>query len=57
VENYVRRAEEYVENANNDIKRIKDAAQDVISKSNEAVDEYNAWLRRCYEPVRCYTVD
>ena len=43
---YVDAAEEYVENGNNDIKRISEAQDEAIRRANEAVDEFNAWARR-----------
>lgn len=46
VKNYVSSAQEYVDNGNNDIKRISEAQQDAIDKANEAVDKFNAWARR-----------
>ncbi|MGP1051891.1 hypothetical protein ACJ8PG_23510 [Serratia sp. CY68758] len=44
-ENYKREIEDYVENANNDISRIKEAKDEAIQKANNAVDEYNRNVR------------
>ncbi|AIN20069.1 hypothetical protein CH54_1396 [Yersinia rochesterensis] len=41
VDSYVRKAKEYVENANNDIKRINEASEEAIQKANNVVSEYN----------------
>lgn len=45
IEDYVNKAKEYVENANNDISRIKEAKDEAIQKANNAVDEYNRNVR------------
>ncbi|MDK9420015.1 MULTISPECIES: hypothetical protein [Pectobacterium] len=45
VENYVRKAKEYVENGDNDIKRIKEAQQKTINDANQVVEEYNRKVR------------
>ena len=41
VEIYVEEAKKYVENGNYDIQRIREAQNDAIRKSNEAVNDYN----------------
>ncbi|MFJ5316850.1 hypothetical protein [Pectobacterium versatile] len=45
VENYVRKAKEYMENGDNDIKRIKEAQQKTINDANQVVEEYNRKVR------------
>ncbi len=45
VKEYVEKTKEYVEAANNDIRRIREAEEEAISKANEAVDRYNRWVR------------
>ena len=45
VEEYIRQAEEYIENGNNDIKRIIDKQKEAKSKAEQAIDEYNNWVR------------
>lgn len=44
VENYVNAAKEYIENGNNDIKRIQDAQQSALDQANSIVREYNRWI-------------
>lgn len=46
VQCYVDSAQEYVENGNNDIKRISEAQDEAIREANAAVDEFNSWARR-----------
>ncbi len=41
VNEYVRKAKEYVENGNNDINRIRDEQTEAIQKANSAVRSYN----------------
>ncbi|HDL6893856.1 TPA: hypothetical protein PXM15_000946 [Yersinia enterocolitica] len=41
VDRYVSKAKEYVENSNNDIKRINEANEEAIQKANNTVAEYN----------------
>lgn len=45
VEDYVEEAKKYIENANNDIKRIQEAQKAAIDKANKVVDEYNSWVK------------
>ncbi|MBG0753657.1 hypothetical protein Q7O_003120 [Pectobacterium carotovorum subsp. carotovorum PCCS1] len=45
VENYVGKVKEYVENGDNDIKRIKEAQQKAINDANQVVEEYNRKVR------------
>ncbi len=44
VEDYVDGAKQYIENGNNDIKRIQEEQRDAIKSANDVVDEYNRWL-------------
>lgn len=46
VEEYVNGAKEYVENAQNDRKRINAAIEDAIDAANGVVEEYNSWVDR-----------
>lgn len=43
---YVDAAEKYIENGNNDIKRISECQDEAIRKANEAVDKFNVWASR-----------
>lgn len=45
VEKYVKDAKDYIENADNDIKKIKAAQQDAINKANRVIQEYNNYQR------------
>ncbi|CAH5653598.1 hypothetical protein AI2983V1_2756 [Enterobacter cloacae] len=45
VERYIQNAKEYTENADNDIKRIREAQEDAIQKANRVVEEYNRTAR------------
>ena len=45
VEDYVQDCEEYVRNAENDIRAIQQAIKSAISDANNAVEEYNSFLR------------
>ena len=45
VEAYIDAAEDYIDNGNNDIKRIQDAQSTVVQDANKVVDEYNSWLK------------
>lgn len=38
---YTERAKQYLEDANSDMKRIKEAQQDAIQKANDVVAQYN----------------
>ncbi len=44
VETYVDNAKQYIENGNNDIKRIQDAQKEALDDANSVVNEYNRWL-------------
>lgn len=44
VEDYLDGAKEYIENGNNDIKRIQEAQKEALEKANSVIDEYNSWL-------------
>lgn len=48
VKRYVKAAEEYVDNANNDIRQIQDAKSEAIDKANAAVKRFNDWASRGY---------
>lgn len=41
VADYTDRAKQYLDDANNDIKRIQEAQQDAIQRANDVVEEYN----------------
>ncbi|HDW3536670.1 TPA: hypothetical protein RMN37_001625 [Escherichia coli] len=41
VERYTSDVKEYLEDANNDMKRIQEAQQEAIDKANNVVEEYN----------------
>ncbi len=41
VEYYIQKAKDYVENGNNDIRRVKEAQDEAIEKANKAVSDYN----------------
>ena len=41
VEDYTRKAKQYVEDADSDIKRVQEAQQYAIEKANAVVQEYN----------------
>lgn len=43
VEEYVRKAQEYVEAGNNDIQRIREAQEEAIEKANRAISDFNDW--------------
>lgn len=43
VEEYVRKAQDYVEAGNNDIQRIKEAQEEAIEKANQAISDFNDW--------------
>lgn len=43
VEEYVRKAQDYVEAGNNDIQRIKEAQEEAIEKANRAISDFNDW--------------
>lgn len=45
VEEYRDEAEEYLENAANDLKRIQDAMEDAVNKTNDIIGEYNTFMR------------
>lgn len=45
VERYVKDAEDYIENANNDIQKIKAAQQEAINNANRVIQEYNNYQR------------
>lgn len=45
VERYIQNAKDYTENANNDMKRIREAQDDVIQNANRVVEEYNRTVR------------
>jgi hypothetical protein len=42
VERYIQEAKEYVENGNNDIRRIREAQNEAIRKANDAVRRHNS---------------
>lgn len=46
VERFVNQIEEYIENGNNDIRRISEAQEAAIDKANRAIDDFNSWARR-----------
>lgn len=48
VERYEAKAKEYLENADNDIKRIIEAKQEAVEKANRVVEEFNDWASRKY---------
>jgi hypothetical protein len=41
VERYIQNAKDYTENANNDMKRIREAQDDALEKANRVVEEFN----------------
>ena len=41
VEDYVTKAKQYVEDADSDAKRVREAQQEAIGKANRVVEEYN----------------
>lgn len=45
VKRYVRKSQEFVENGDNDIKRIREQQQDAIDKANRVINEFNSWAR------------
>ncbi|WP_245609591.1 hypothetical protein [Trabulsiella guamensis] len=45
VESYIQNAKEYTENADNDVKRIREAQEEALSKANRVVEEYNSTAR------------
>lgn len=45
VERYIQDAKDYTENANNDMKRIREAQDDALEKANRVVEEYNRTAR------------
>lgn len=48
VESYQYAAEEYIENAENDIQMIQEAISDAIYDVNRVVDEYNFFITTLY---------
>ena len=48
VESYVQHAKEYIENCDNDIKRIREAQQQAIDDANNVIDEFNSWASNVY---------
>ena len=42
---YVEKAQTYLDNADNDIKRIKEIKEEVIDTANKVIDEFNEWSR------------
>ncbi|HCL5740712.1 TPA: hypothetical protein RCG93_004366 [Enterobacter roggenkampii] len=45
VERYIQNAKDYTENANNDMKRIREAQDGALEKANRVVEEYNRAAR------------
>ncbi|HHP1668436.1 TPA: hypothetical protein ACR6OL_002745 [Klebsiella pneumoniae] len=45
VESYVRSAQEYLDNANNDIKRIQESKNETAEKANRVIEAYNNYAR------------
>ncbi|BDG86582.1 hypothetical protein [Citrobacter koseri] len=45
VEMFIQNAKDYTENADNDVKRIREAQEDAIQKANRVVEEYNRTAR------------
>lgn len=45
VERFIQNAKDYTENADNDVKRIREAQEDAIQKANRVVEEYNRTAR------------
>ena len=45
VERYIQNAKDYTENANNDMKRIREAQDDALEKANRVVEEFNKTAR------------
>lgn len=48
VEEYVRKAKEYVENGNNDIETIGEKQREATRKANQVIEEFNDWASRKY---------
>jgi hypothetical protein len=48
VESYKQEAENYIENAENDIQMIQEAISDAIYDVNRVVDEYNLFITSLY---------
>lgn len=48
MQEFMDEAKTYMENARNDKKRIDNAIADAIDKNNEAVEDYNRWVRTGY---------
>lgn len=45
---YRRQAQEYLNNAENDVKRINEAVNDTVEQVNSVVNEYNYWVNSGY---------
>ncbi|MGQ4630503.1 hypothetical protein [Raoultella ornithinolytica] len=45
VESYVRSAQEYLDNANNDIKRIQESKNETAEKANRVIESYNNYAK------------
>ena len=48
MENYLSEIEEYLDNARNDIKRISEAMQEAKDEADDAVNEFNRFIRSGY---------
>lgn len=46
VERYVDDGKEYLESANNDMKRIAEAKDEAVENINRVIEEFNNWARR-----------
>ncbi|AXS17584.1 MULTISPECIES: hypothetical protein [Klebsiella] len=45
VESYVRSAQEYLDNANSDIKRIQESKNETAEKANRVIESYNNYAK------------
>lgn len=45
VERFVDEAKTYVENADNDVRRIRESQQEAIDAANDAIDDFNDFVR------------
>ncbi len=41
MDNYIREVKKYIENCDNDMRRIQEAKEDAIREANRNIDEYN----------------
>lgn len=48
IKRYVNDAKEYVEAANNDIKRIQEGKENAINEANATINEYNQFIQYGY---------